>query len=106
MGHQANKRRSAVVGAKQFHKLRFGYRSGRRRVDRREDAAVHWYEMRRENDFDGFARQVAEHLLDLRRVAMFADAVGRHAFVALGKMVMQLGRAASDGDATLAFDDD
>ena len=45
-------------------------------------------------------------LLDLRRVAMLADAVGGHAFVAFGKVRRQLRRSARAGDAALAVDDD
>ena len=52
------------------------------------------------------ARGPAENLLDLRLMAMLADAVGRDALVALGKVRVQLRRAARAGNAALAIDDD
>ena len=48
----------------------------------------------------------AQDLLDLRRVAVPADVVGRDALVALGVVGRQLGRAPGPGDAALGVDDD
>ena len=52
------------------------------------------------------AGDVGEHLVDLRHVAMRADAVGREAFVALGVVEVRLRLAAAAADAALAVDDD
>ena len=49
---------------------------------------------------------VGEHLVDLRHVAMRADAVGRDAFVALRIVKRRLRLAAAAADAALAIDDD
>ena len=72
----------------------------------REDAAVHRRQVRREDHLHGLAGGPAENLLDLRLMAVLADAVGRDALVALGKVRVQLGRAARAGNAALAIDDD
>jgi len=47
-----------------------------------------------------------DHLLDLGRVPVAADVVGREALVALGKMRRQLRLSAGAADAALAVDDD
>ena len=52
------------------------------------------------------AGRPAENLLDLRLMAVLADAVGRDALVALGKVRVELRRAARAGNAALAIDDD
>ena len=75
-------------------------------VDDREDAAVHRHQVRREDHLHRLARRPAENLLDLRLMAVLADAVGRDALVALGKVRVQLRRAARAGNAALAIDDD
>ncbi len=52
------------------------------------------------------AGRVGKHLVDLRHVAVGADAVGRDALVAFGEVEMRLGLAAGAADAALAVDDD
>ena len=54
----------------------------------------------------GRARRHAQNLLDLRRVAVPADVVGRDALVALGVVGGELQRAAGPGNAALRVDDD
>jgi hypothetical protein len=47
-----------------------------------------------------------DHLIDLGRVAMSTDAVGRKALIAFGKMRGQLGRASSAAHPAFAIHDD
>ena len=102
----ADKRLVGVEIADRLQHLLLAHLGGRLRVGRGEDAAIHRHQMRRENDFDRRARGHAQNLLDLRRVAMPADVVGRDALVALGIMGGELQRAAGPGDAALRVDDD
>ena len=65
--------------------------------------------MRREDHLDRIAAaagRLGQHLVDLGRVAVPADAVGREALVAFGEVVRQLGRPARAGDSALGVDDD
>src|SRR5262249_58331718 len=75
-------------------------------VDGGEDAAVHGDQVRGEDHGHRLAGDVGQGLLDLRRVAVLADGVGRDALVALGEVRVKLGVAAGPGDAALAVHDD
>ena len=78
-------------------------------VDRGEDASVHRHQVRREDDLDGLAAaagDVGQDLVDLGRVPVPADAVGREALVAFGEVIGQLGRTARARDSALGVDDD
>ena len=76
------------------------------RIDRREDPAVHGDEVRREDHLDRTSSHLAQHLVNLRRVTVPADAIGREVLVALGIVCRRLGRSACARDATLGVDDD
>lgn len=61
-------------------------------------AAVHRHEMRREADGDGAVRALRKLLLDLRHVAVAADAVGVHGLRDLCEEVRFLETAARAGN--------
>ena len=77
-----------------------------RRVARREDAARHRHEVRREVDDRHLPREVRDGLLDLRRVAVVCHIVGAEVVVELREVVGLLRRAARARDARLRVDDD
>src|SRR6516225_745043 len=84
--------------AERFEKLFFAHVGGRPRVGRREDAAVHWPQMRREDHGHVAARRPPNDLLNLGRVAMATDVVSRDAFVALREMIDELRRSPGAAD--------
>ena len=59
-----------------------------------------------EGDLHAGVADVAEDLLNLRSVAMFADTVGGDGFVAFGKQIRQLQCSARSTDATFGINDD
>ncbi len=61
--------------------------------------------MRGEDDFRRLAAEVAEDLVDLRRMAMRADAVRGEIFVRFRVVEIRLRRAAGAANAALAVDD-
>ena len=54
----------------------------------------------------GLPAAAGEELVDLRRVAVAADVIGRNALVALGVVRRELERPACAADAALGIDDD
>src|SRR5207245_10279521 len=104
--HQADERRATVIAPKQLYELRLCHGAGRHGVDRRENAAVHRDEVRREDHLHRLAGDVAEGLLDLRRMAVLPDVISRDALVALGEVRAELGRPARAGHAALTINDD
>ena len=96
-----------VVGLpEQAEHVGLGHALGRPGVDRGQDAAVHRGELGGEDHLGPAAGVAGEDLLDLGRVPVPADVVGRHALVALGKVGHQLRRPARPADAALGVDDD
>jgi hypothetical protein len=69
------------------------------------DAAIDGDEVRGERDGDGLAGGEGELLLDFGEVAVFWDAVGADAFVALDVEVVEFGVSACAADAAHAGDD-
>ena len=86
----------------------FGLRrfASQTRIDRGQDAAVHWDQMRSEDDLNILAAGVGEDLFDLRRVAVLANRVGRHPFVAFREKRVELRHAAGTAHSALGVDDD
>src|SRR5437016_1830398 len=62
--------------------------------------------MRRENHIHRLPRRASQNLLNLRLMAMLANAVGGNALVALGIERIELRRSPRAGNPTLAVDDD
>ena len=79
---------------------------GWERGDGGVDAAVDGDEVGGEGDGDGLAGGEGEFLLDFGEVAVFGDAVGADAFVALDVEVVEFGVSACATDAAHAGDDD
>src|SRR5438270_3940461 len=61
--------------------------------------------MRGEEHFDWLAGDISETLFTLGRVPVVADAVSRHALVALREMMRKFGSAPGTGYPALAVDD-
>ncbi len=68
-------------------------------VERSQDAAVDGDQVGGELDGDGLIDGEAKLLFDFREVAVFGDAVGSEAFVALAVEVTEVGFTACAGDA-------
>src|SRR4030065_1815473 len=68
--------------------------------------ARHGREMRREVDGHGTPRREPQFLLDLREVAVIADAVRREPLARFREQEVLLQAAAGAGDARLGVDDD
>ena len=85
-------RRGAAAGESLIEQLRLRNGTCGGGVDRREDAAIHGNQVRRENDLDGITCDIGEGLLYFRRVSMAADGIGRNALVALGEVRGQFWR--------------
>jgi hypothetical protein len=75
-------------------------------VERGEDAAVDWDEVRGELDGDRLAGGERELLFDLGEVAVFGDGVGAEAFVALAEQIGGIGLAPGAADAAERVGDD
>ena len=72
-----------VEGSDLARRLLVARRSARHGVGRAQNAAIHRYKMRRKNHLDRGAAGGGKHLLDLGRVAVLADVVGRQVLIAL-----------------------
>ena len=59
-----------------------------------------------EKHLHGLARYISQGLLDLRRMPVIANGIGRNALIALGEMPCKLGSTACAGDAAFAVDND
>lgn len=75
-------------------------------IDRREDAAVHRHEMRRERHDAFLAGRLGEFLVQFRHVPVMADAVGVKALRHFGEQHLLLGRAPRTGHARFRIDHD
>ncbi len=70
------------------------------------DASVHRYEMRDEAEADRFSGGEGEFLFDLGKVAVFRNAVGAQAFIALAEKVGGIGLFTGAADAAQGIGDD
>ena len=104
--HHADEPLGGVGVAEELHHLALGDRLFWADIDRRENAAIHRGELRREDHARTRAGVAGDHLLDLGGVPVPAHVVGRHALVALGEVRHELGLPPRTAHTALGVDDD
>src|SRR5579883_263696 len=77
-----------------------------RRIDRAENTAIHWHQVRRENDRYRRTRHIRKCLFNLRRMPVGTYSIRRNAFIAFWEMEVQFWRASTAGNTALAVDHD
>ena len=103
LARHADKRLVAIVFIEAIQHLIFRHVLLTLHVDRREDSSVHRNDVWREDSFRFGAAESIQDLIDLRHVAMGADAIRGSRFIALGIVKLEIRFATGAGDTGLGI---